>query len=821
MHSDKHLIPLMLKTKIFSILSVLLVSFLPGNTLASGLTADFSKAVIADISGQTETEAAAIQMLIEEVMNRTGIQLTRQQHQDVPQIIIGTRKSIAEHSEYSKIIPDQGQTEADGYMIRLSENKRGTPQLLIIGNDPRGMLFGVGHFLRKSMLYKGKILVPSSISVDTSPTLPLRGHQLGYRPKVNSYDGFTVRMWEQYIRDLAVFGTNAVELMPPNTDDDADSPMFPLPQKEMLVEMSSLLKKYGLDVWMWYPLMHGDYSKDDVVKKSLQENDSIFRSMPRIDAVFVPGGDPGKQDPDVFFKHIERKIKVLHKYHPKAEIWMSPQGYSAEWMDRFIRIINKKPIGISGIVHGPWTRMDVDSLRKIIPAEYPIRRYPDITHTIDAQYYVPDWDFAYTVTENRESINPRPSDQQLIFKAPDPSGYKGFITYSEGVNDDVNKMVWSGLGWNPETPVIEILRDYSRYFIGPEYADNFAQALLSLEKNWRGALISNQGVHTHHAVFQSMEREAAPEVKLNWRFQMALYRSYYDAYTRSRLIYERHLEDLALSTLRSAYETGTVQAITKARSILARATGERVAPEWRQRVFELAEALFQSIRMQLSVSKYNAIATIRGANLDLIDSPLNNRFWLETEFDRITALGDEEQRIQELNRVLNWENPGPGGFYDDLGDPANQPHIVIDHDYAKDPNAFHAAFIGLPGGYSLEMDRIRNWRTSWKTYMQTIYGVPLELRYENLDPEAQYQVKVTYIEDIEIRLTANEDITVHDYLMPEFDPRPVVFDIPAKATQGGKLSLKWFIDPNGDGPGRGCSVAEVWLIKKKDTSSLK
>ena len=42
----------------------------------------------------------------------------------------------------------------------------------------------------------------------------------------------------------------------------------------------------------------------------------------------------------------------------------------------------------------------------------------------------------------------------------------GFLTYSEGVNDDVNKFVWSGLGWNPDEPVIDILREFSRYFIG-------------------------------------------------------------------------------------------------------------------------------------------------------------------------------------------------------------------------------------------------------------------------------------------------------------------------------------------------------------------
>jgi len=35
-------------------------------------------------------------------------------------------------------------------------------------------------------------------------------------------------MWEQYIRDLVIFGTNAIELIPPISDDDADSPHFPM-----------------------------------------------------------------------------------------------------------------------------------------------------------------------------------------------------------------------------------------------------------------------------------------------------------------------------------------------------------------------------------------------------------------------------------------------------------------------------------------------------------------------------------------------------------------------------------------------------------------
>ena len=98
---------------------------------------------------------------------------------------------------------------------------------------------------------------------------------------------------------------------------------------------------------------------------------------------------------------------------------------------------------------------------------------------------MPDWDVAYALTEGREAINPRPLGQAAIFRLYQKYAI-GFLTYSEGCNDDVNKFVWSGLGWDPEAPVIDMLREYGRYFIGDRYADGFAQGLLALERNWVG-----------------------------------------------------------------------------------------------------------------------------------------------------------------------------------------------------------------------------------------------------------------------------------------------------------------------------------------------
>jgi hypothetical protein len=119
-----------------------------------------------------------------------------------------------------------GAGTGEGYHIRSDSRQ---PVVYVIGNDERGVLFGIGHLLRNLRMVKGAIALPAGISVSTAPAYALRGHQIGYRDKVNSYDGWDLPQWEQYLRDLAVFGTNAVEMIPPALRRQAQQRAFPAP----------------------------------------------------------------------------------------------------------------------------------------------------------------------------------------------------------------------------------------------------------------------------------------------------------------------------------------------------------------------------------------------------------------------------------------------------------------------------------------------------------------------------------------------------------------------------------------------------------------
>jgi hypothetical protein len=721
---------------------------------------DLSHAAVSTPHGFSGPEAKAVAMLIEEADERSGIRWET-----------GTATVT--------VAIARGTGPAEGYRIETSA--RG---VTVTGNDARGVLFGIGRLLRELRMARGSISIPDGFAETSAPSYPLRGHQLGYRPKSNTYDAWSVPVFEQYIRDLAVFGSNAVELIPPRSDDAADSPHFPLPPMRMMTELSRLLDAYGLGVWIWYPAMDRDYSDPATVKFALDEWGEVFRRLPRIDAVFVPGGDPGHTRPKDLMALLAKETEVLHRYHPRARLWVSPQSFNQEWLDEFLTILRtQQPAWLSGVVFGPQNRMSLADLRKAVPARYPIRHYPDITHNIQCQFPVPDWDAAWAVTEGRESINPRPVEEARIFRRFQPQTI-GFISYSEGSNDDVNKFVWSGLGWNPDQDVTEILRQYSRYFIGEAFTEMFAQGLLDLERNWQGPLAANARVDATLEHFQAMERAAPPAVLHNWRFQQALYRAYYDAYTHKRLLYETMLEDEAMRQLRETHDTGAAAAT------LDRAVKEPVAPEWHARIFELAEALFQSIGMQLSVPRYKAIGVDRGATLDTLDVPLNNRLWLERQFSE--ARGD----AAAIDRILNRTDPGPGGFYDDLGDVTRQPHLVR-------------------GSNSLEYHA--HWPKSWWTYAESFYDEPLQMRYTGLDPAAQYRVRVVYAGDSpgrKIRLVAGDGIEVHPPMLKPQPVAPIEFDIPRAATAKGELNLSWYREPGLGGNGRGCEVAEIWLMKK-------
>ena len=87
----------------------------------------------------------------------------------------------------------------------------------------------------------------------------------------------------------------------------------------------------------------------------------------------------------------------------------------------------------------------------------------------------------------------------------------------------------------------------------------------------------------------------------------------------------------------------------------------------------------------------------------------------------------------------------------------------------------------------------------------------------DLDRNAQYKIRIVYAGDspnIKIRLVANDKIEIHPLITKPNPIAPIEFEIPKQATQSGELNLSWYREAALGGNGRGCQIAEVWLIKE-------
>ncbi|MHC4239418.1 MAG: hypothetical protein ACYSUC_06635, partial [Planctomycetota bacterium] len=495
------------------------------SAVAGANTLDFSDCVVVTPSKLGKIEQRAVIVLQEEIQKRTGItpQTTKNWPQDKAVIAVGPQSQISQFagpllSDLSSVVVPG----AEGFHLSV----RSEPRIaaVIVGKDSRGVLYGIGRLLRKMDLRNGNIRVPDGLTITTAPKYWLRGHQLGYRPKTNAYDAWSPAQYDQYIRELALFGTNAIEIIPPISDDDYLSRHMKDPM-EMMIRHSEIIDSYGLDVWIWYPNVGDDYVSEAGIKKELAEREEVFRKLKRIDHILVPGGDPGHLHPDVFFPLMDRLAPVLQKHHPKAKIWVSPQAMkpTREWLASFYKYVNKKPEWMGGVVFAPWIKTALPDMRRIVDKDIKLRRYPDITHNVACQYPVKDWDLALALTLHRECFNPRPVAMKIIHNALDEYAC-GSLTYSEGINDDINKFIWGDQDWDPGTSVIETLRDYSRLFISPQLSDELAQGFMAQERNWEGPLAVNDQVDVTLAQWQDLEKKVPQNVRDNYRFQMGLMR---------------------------------------------------------------------------------------------------------------------------------------------------------------------------------------------------------------------------------------------------------------------------------------------------------
>jgi hypothetical protein len=743
-------------------------------------------------SPQRET---ILRMLQEEIQTRTGVFLRVAQSDaftpNKPVIAIAKQDDVyLAGLELPKTVATTN-LQAEGYMV-FSEMHGPIPVIWIIVNDSRGALFGAGWLLRHLQMEKNQISLALPVAFQTAPSFPIRGHQLGYRNTANTYDAWTPEQYEQYIRELIIFGTNAVEIIPIIDQEDATlSVHMKVPPLEMNRHISKICKDYGIDLWAWTPVT---IDLKDLEKKNevLDKHEAFYRETPQIDHIFFPGGDPGHNHPREVLPFLQELHRRLTSYHPKAGMWISLQGFSVEQVDYFYNYLDThSPDWLRGVVSGP-SSPPLAETRFRLPSKYLHRHYPDITHTVRCDFPTLNWDQAFALTQGREPINPQPFYYAQIHQKYAPFT-DGFVAYSDGSTDDVNKVVWSMRGWDMNIDVNHIIESYSRFFFGSMLAKDAAIGIFALEKNWDGPLAANGGVETTLSFWKKLERENQHLNRTNWRWQMLLVRSFYDAYIRRRLLYEQSLEKSAYSLLLQDADIPGLERLQLALDKINEADRYPVSSDLRKRIEEVFEDLFQSIGLQSSVPKYQARGYERGAMLDFVDYPLNNRWWLADQAEFIKTLESEVARLEILKRIATWENPGSGSYYDDISNISKGPRVTTVSEDATDVAWWE-------NGFSRE-------RLSTQLFQKS----PV-IQYENLDPSGRYMIRVFGSGDALLRVNGHrlspitytrDPQSFKEWIVPLEISRTgnieVTFDIPEET------HLNWR---------QHSKISDIWLLKK-------
>ena len=163
----------------------------------------------------------------------------------------------------------------------------------------------------------------------------------------------------------------------------------------------------------------------------------------------------------------------------------------------------------------------------------------------------------------------------------------------------------------------------------------------------------------------------------------------------------------------------------------------------------------------------------------------------------MSALSSERDKVARLQVLALWEHPGPGSFYDDIGNVAKAPHVVSNDEDSET----HTTFWWWDQGKSRA-------RLSWQTT-----AWPASMVYEGIDPERNYVIRSCGYGQALLRVNGERLVaSVNGKEMGEFKE----FAVPEKFVKTRKLVLTWD-RPTDEGQlnwRQQSRLAEVWLLRR-------
>jgi hypothetical protein len=421
----------------------------------------------------------------------------------------------------------------------------------ILGNDDRGLLYGVGRFLRNSRYDRGGF-TPGTWRGRSVPKCPMRGIYLATHFN-NYYEAASPAELECYVEELSLWGFNLLALTYPHWqytsyDDPAARKMT-----EHLRRTMAVAKRVGMRVSIGDALnggftstpkemrctpvpdplgRHGNFgvnlcpSKPAAREQLLKNWDRLLDEFadPGLDCItYWPYDEGGCGCQDCWpwgargYLSLSRAVSALvRKKCPHVKVivstWTFDTPPSGEWeaLNKVLAEDKSWADYIQADAHEDFPRFP---LERGPPGDLPLLNFPEIS-----MWGQSPW--------GGYGANPLPARLQRLWKQTQRK-LSGGTPYSEGIYEDINKAICSQFYWDPERPAIETVREYAAFEYSPDVADDVVKVVAAFEKNHlRGEI--GPGAEEAFDRVKRIDAKLTPRARAAWRWRIVYLRALID-----------------------------------------------------------------------------------------------------------------------------------------------------------------------------------------------------------------------------------------------------------------------------------------------------
>ncbi|MCE5323736.1 glycoside hydrolase family 20 zincin-like fold domain-containing protein [bacterium] len=439
--------------------------------------------------------------------------------------------------------------ENDGHPESYSIIDAPNDGIKIVGSDGRGLLYGVGKFLRTSSFDNG--FVPSTWRGSSSPDCDIRGIYMAVHFN-NFYEAAPADEVELYLQELALWGANSIAFhFPPQQFDGFNDPAAKCNIEKIRVLMQTA-KRLGLDVGLiecpnigfrnapkeyYYQPFPDDLNKrgslgtllcpsipesrkyllklwDGLTDEFLDIGLDFFVSWPYDEGgcgcdMCWPWGTKGFLDISKDVSGIVRSKFAGAKFILSTWLYDTPDA--GEWEGLSRSMADDKWVDyIMADAHEDFPRYPLDHP---VPGNLSLINFPEIS-----MWGQGPW--------GGYGANPLPARFQRLWSQASDKLAGGF-PYSEGIFEDINKVICLQLYWDKDRQADNIIREYISSQFSPGVVDKASEAIDILESNHCREQIGENSAKAWELIKEA-DDSLCGDIRNSWRWRIIYLRALID-----------------------------------------------------------------------------------------------------------------------------------------------------------------------------------------------------------------------------------------------------------------------------------------------------